>query len=66
LAKDDIPVRLGPVGGRLVAEVFASLLRGDRMSYLYAEPAFQPIAAFARAGTFGLAELINLALSHTP
>jgi len=65
-AKDDIPVRLGPVGGRLVAEVFASLLRGDRMSYLYAEPAFQPIAAFARAGTFGLAELINLALSHTP
>jgi Animal haem peroxidase len=66
LAGNDIPVRLGPVGGRLIAEVFASLLRGDRMSYLYAEPAFQPIADFKHNGTFGLAELINVALGHTP
>ena len=62
LARDDIPVRLGPVGGRLIAEVFASLLRGDPTSYLYAEPAFQPIADFTRDGKFGLAELINVAL----
>jgi heme peroxidase len=61
-AKDAIPVKLGPVGGRLVAEVFASLLRGDLTSYLYAKPAFVPIAGFTHRGTFGLAELINVAL----
>jgi hypothetical protein len=33
---------------------------------LYAEPAFQPIADFTHNGTFGLAELINVALGHTP
>ena len=64
--KNQIPVRLGPVGGRLVAEVFASLLRGDPTSYLYAEPAFEPLTEFTRGGTFGLAELINVALGQTP
>ena len=63
---DETPIRLGPVGGRLVAEVFASLLRGDRTSYLYAEPAFKPIRAFTRDGTFGLAQLINVALGRAP
>jgi hypothetical protein len=63
---DKTPIRLGPVGGRLVAEVFASLLRGDRTSYLYAEPAFKPIRAFTRDGTFGLAQLINVALGRAP
>jgi hypothetical protein len=62
--RDKIPIRLGPVGGRLVAEVFASLLRGDHTSYLYAEPTFKPIADFNPNGTFGLAELINVALRH--
>jgi len=66
LATDDIPIKLGPVGGRLVAEVFASLLRGDPTSYLYAEPTFAPIAAYTHGGTFGLAELINVALGRTP
>jgi hypothetical protein len=65
LAMDDIPIKLGPVGGRLVAEVSASLLRGDPTSYLYAEPAFEPIAAFTHDGTFGLAELINVALGRS-
>jgi hypothetical protein len=64
--KNAIPIRLGPVGGRLVAEVFASLLRGDLTSYLYAEPAFKPIAAFTHDGTFGLAELIKVALGRLP
>ena len=63
---DETPVRLGPVGGRLVAEVFASLLRGDRTSYLYAEPTFTPIPDFTRNGTFGLAQLINVALGRNP
>jgi hypothetical protein len=61
-----IPIRLGPVGSRLVAEVFASLLRGDPTSYLHAEPRFEPIESFASGGLFGLAELINVALGHTP
>jgi hypothetical protein len=61
---DQTPIRLGPVGGRLVAEVFASLLRGDHTSYLYAEPTFTPIPDFTHNGTFGLAQLINVALGH--
>jgi hypothetical protein len=63
---DKTPIRLGPVGGRLVAEVFASLLRGDRTSYLYAEPTFKPIPDFTRRGTFGLAQLINVVLGRAP
>ena len=64
-ANDDTPIQLGPVGGRLVAEVFASLLRGDQTSYLHAEPAFVPRKEFTRGGEFGLAELINVALGRT-
>jgi len=63
-ADDDTPIRLGPLGGRLVAEVFASLLLGDPTSYLYAEPAFAPIPDFTNDGAFGLADLINVALGH--
>ncbi len=64
-ANDDTPIQLGPVGGRLVAEVFASLLRGDQTSYLHAKPAFVPRKEFTRGGEFGLAELINVALGRT-
>ena len=64
--KNAIPIKLGPVGSRLVAEVFASLLRGDPTSYLYADPKFAPIKDFTHGGRFGLAELINVALGHTP
>ncbi len=63
---DKTPIRLGPVGGRLIAEVFASLLRGDRTSYLYAKPTFKPIPDFTRGGTFGLAQLINVVLGRAP
>jgi hypothetical protein len=34
--------RLGPVGGRIVAEVFLGLLFADPSSYFNAEPTFQP------------------------
>ena len=34
--------RLGPVGGRIVTEVFLGLLEGDRGSYLSQEPEWQP------------------------
>jgi Animal haem peroxidase len=63
--KNDISVKLGPVGGRIVAGVFAALLYGDRTSYLREGSPFTPIADFTRDGTFGLAELINVALRPT-
>jgi hypothetical protein len=66
LAKNDIPIKLGPVGGRLVAEVFASLLRGDPTSYLNADHKFVPIKDFTHGGRFGLAELINVVLGRKP
>jgi Animal haem peroxidase len=64
--ENDIPIKLGPVGGRIVAEVFAALLHGDRTSYLNRKPAFKPNPKFARDGKFGLAELINVALGGAP
>jgi hypothetical protein len=62
---DSIPIKLGPVGGLIVADVFAALLRGDRTSYLGQGAPFTPIAHFARDEKFGLAELINVALRPT-
>lgn len=66
IPKDDIPIKLGPVGSRLIADVFAALIIGDRTSYLYNERPFRPIPKFTRNGTFGLAELINAALQRRP
>jgi hypothetical protein len=63
--KDDIPIRLGPVGGRLIAEVFAALLVGDPTSYLNAPSRFTPSPAFTHNNAFGLAELINAALGRS-
>ncbi len=60
--QDEIPIRLGPVGGRLVGETFAAMLVKDRSSYLHADPAFRPRAAYQRHRRFGLAELINAAI----
>jgi hypothetical protein len=34
--------RLGPVGGRIVAEVFIGLLSGDRNSFLTLDPHWEP------------------------
>jgi len=62
LSPDDIPVKLGPVGGRIVAGVFADLLQRDRTSYVSQDTPFTPIPEFSRGGEFGLAELINAAL----
>ena len=68
--RDDIPIKLGPVGGRLVAGVFAALLLGDPTSYLRTDhlrggTPFTPIRDFTRGREFGLAELINVALRPT-
>ena len=56
---------LGPVGGRIVAEVFAGLLELDRQSFVNVDPRFKPAPPVAPAGNgeFGLGELIAFALS---
>ncbi len=56
--------RLGPVGGRIVAEVLVGLLVGDPMSFVNIDPTWKP-----RAGKFGatknglyrMAELLSFA-----
>jgi hypothetical protein len=52
------PMRLGPVGGRIVTEVFVGLMAIDRSSILY-NPSFRPDRAFSRNGRFGFRELIR-------
>jgi len=66
IPEDNRPIKLGPVGSRIIADVFAALLIGDRTSYLYKDPPFEPIPEFAPNGTFGLVELINVALGRVP
>jgi Animal haem peroxidase len=53
---------LGPVGGRIVAEVFVGLLWGDPLSYLQVAPGWRPEPDLAdRHGTFGMPQLIRFA-----
>jgi len=58
---DDTPIRLGPVGGRIVASVFIGLLVGDNFSFLH-QPSWRPIQAFTVGGKFGIVELIKQAM----
>ncbi len=52
--------RLGPVGGRIVAEVFLGLLFGDAHSLLTLDPNWHPPAA----PNYALKDLVNYALGH--
>ncbi|MCO8274942.1 peroxidase [Actinoplanes sp. TRM 88003] len=49
--------RLGPVGGRIVAEVLLGLLRADPAGYLSLDPDWQPLLP-ARGAAFDLADLL--------
>lgn len=64
--KNKTPVRLGPVGGHLIAETFAALLAGDPTAYPNATAGFRPDPELCHNGRFGLVELINAALGRTP
>ncbi|HVK04493.1 MAG TPA: heme peroxidase family protein [Armatimonadaceae bacterium] len=55
-------IRLGPVGGRIVAEVFVGLLEGDPRSYLRAAPDFKPTLG-PIPEKFGMADLMRFANS---
>ena len=54
--------QLGPVGGRIVAEVLVGLLQKDLNSYLYLQPTWKPTTPIAPArGQFTMADLIKYA-----
>ena len=54
--------RLGPVGGRIVAEVLVGLLQRDPNSYLYLDPAWKPAPPIAPAtGQFTFVDLLRYA-----
>ena len=54
--------QLGPVGGRIVAEVLVGLLQKDLNSYLYLNAAWKPSPPIAPArGQFTMADLIKYA-----
>ena len=69
-AKNSIHVRLGPMGGRIVAEVLVGLILGDPFSFLSQWPGwsplmkrpsnFAPLAADLK-GKFGISDLITAA-----
>ncbi len=53
---------LGPVGGRIVAEVLVGLLQKDPNSYLYLQPGWKPAPPIAPAsGQFTIADLLKFA-----
>ena len=53
---------LGPVGGRIVAEVLVGLLQRDLNSYLYLQPTWKPAPPIAPArGQFTMADLLKYA-----
>ena len=64
-ARNGVPTRLGPVGGQIVAEVFAAMLLADRTSFVNMQPDFHPMPEFSHNDTFGFADLINAALGRT-
>jgi hypothetical protein len=53
---------LGPVGGRIVAEVLVGLLAADPLSYLSVQPNWHPTLPAANVGTFTLSDLVNIAI----
>jgi hypothetical protein len=53
--------KLGPVGGRIVAETFVGLLLADSSSYVNLNPLWEPTTLKVN-GVFGLRELIQRAL----
>jgi hypothetical protein len=53
--------KLGPVGGRIVGEVFIGLLKADDTSYLAAQPHWTPVLPSATPGEFHMTDLLRLA-----
>ncbi|MEK7764490.1 MAG: heme peroxidase family protein [Nitrospirota bacterium] len=54
-------LRLGPVGGRIVGEVFIGLLKADDSSYLAARPNWIPVLPSATPGDFRITDMLTFA-----
>ena len=59
-AHDASGSHLGPVGGRIVAEVLVGLLQDDPSSYLRQDPAWRP-RGLGRSGDFTMVDLVKFA-----
>ena len=57
--------RLGPVGARLVAEVFVGLVQGDKDSYL-SQPGWTPTLPAKTPGTFTMTDLLRFVGEISP
>ena len=57
--KNDTPIRLGPVGGRVVAETFVGLMLGDSQSFLSQRASWSPNSR----RKFAMSDLIKVAIS---
>jgi hypothetical protein len=53
--------RLGPVGARIVGEVFLGLLQEDRTAYLSAYPGWKPTLPSTTPGDFRMSDLLTFA-----
>jgi hypothetical protein len=53
--------RLGPVGARIVGEVFVGLLTEDQASYLSANPGWKPTLPSTAPGDFRMKDLLAFA-----
>jgi hypothetical protein len=53
--------RLGPVGGRIVGEVFVGLLEQDPDAYLKAQPGWTPTLPSSTPGDFRMTDLLKFA-----
>jgi hypothetical protein len=58
--------RLGPVGGRIVAEVLLGLIDADPHSYRSLAPDWQPELPATEAGSFTMADLLRFAGAALP
>ena len=54
-------LRLGPVGGTIVGEVFITLLKADKSSYLAAQPGWTPTLPSTAPGDFRITDLLTFA-----
>ncbi len=54
-------LRLGPVGGRIVGEVFVGLLKADETSYLATRPNWTPVLPSATPGDFRITDMLTFA-----
>jgi hypothetical protein len=64
-ARADGGLRLGPTGGRIVAEVVNGLLEADPNSYVHADPAWTPVFADSQSRSFTMADLVTFTLEPT-